>query len=70
MPTILNLYWITCKVLILTLIATNSAPNTYVSAVCCFLEYQFISDIHVGFTPSPRPSSPFVTSMITVYKHT
>ena len=45
MTIILSLSQVACKVLILTLMAANSAPNTDVSVVDCFLEYQLISDI-------------------------
>ena len=69
MPIILSLYWIACKVLIPIFMETNYMPNTDVSMVDCILEYQLISDIHVDHETGPRSFSPFVASMITVYKH-
>ena len=47
MPIILNLYWMAYKVSILTFMATNSAPNTDVPMVDCFLECQLINDIFI-----------------------
>ena len=43
-PTILNLYWMAYKVSTLNFIATNFVPNTDVSLVNYFLEYQVTSD--------------------------
>ena len=43
-PINLNLYQITHKISILTFMVTNSAPNTVVSMIDCFLEYQLIND--------------------------
>ena len=45
MLIILNSYQIACKVSIPTSMATNSAPNTDVSTVDCFLKYQTINDM-------------------------